>query len=78
MVSPPALAGATMQPSDLTGPRLAAVFLLGSILLNYPILSIFAPLRNVAGIPVLYAYVFGAWVLLIGLMAFFVERRDPP
>jgi len=67
-----------MQPSDLTGPRLAAVFLLGSILLNYPILSIFAPLRDVAGIPVLYAYVFGAWVLLIGLMAVVVERRGPP
>jgi hypothetical protein len=63
-----------MTRSDLTGPRLAAVFLLGSILLNYPILSIFAPLRDVAGIPLLYAYVFGVWVLLIGLMAFLVER----
>lgn len=68
-----------MKPSDLTGPRLAAVFLLGGILLNYPILSIFAPLRDVAGIPVLYAYVFGVWVLLIALMAGLVERRrDPP
>jgi hypothetical protein len=68
-----------MKPSDLTGPRLAAVFLLGGILLNYPILSIFAPLRDVGGIPVLYAYVFGVWVLLIALMARLVERRrDPP
>ncbi len=64
-----------MKRSDLTGPRLAAVFLLGSILLNYPILSIFAPLRDVAGIPLLYAYVFGVWCLLIALMAFIVEQR---
>jgi hypothetical protein len=67
-----------MKPSDLTGPRLAAVFLLGGVLLNYPILSIFAPLRDLAGIPVLYAYVFGVWGLLIGLMAFLVERRRDP
>jgi hypothetical protein len=64
-----------MKPGDLTGPRLAAVFLLGSVLLNYPLLSIFAPPRDVAGIPVLYAYVFGVWLLLIGLLALLVERR---
>jgi len=64
-----------MQRSDVTGPRLAAVFLLGSILLNYPILSIFAPLRHLAGVPLLYLYVFGTWLLLIGLMAFIVEQR---
>ena len=66
-----------MQPSDLTGPRLAAVFLLGSVLLNYPILSIFAPLRDLSGIPLLYAWVFGVWGLLIALMALLVERRPP-
>jgi len=75
MTSRTSIDGGHVTPSDLTGPRLAAVFLLGSILLNYPILSIFAPLRDVAGIPVLYAYVFGAWSLLIGLMAYLVERR---
>lgn len=64
-----------MQPSDPTGSRLAAVFLLGGALLNYPLLSIFAPLRDVAGIPLLYAFVFGAWGLLIALMALLVERR---
>lgn len=64
-----------MKPSDPTGSRLVAVFLLGGVLLNYPLLSIFAPLRDVAGIPLLYAFVFGAWLLLIGLMAFLVERR---
>ncbi len=64
-----------MRRSDLTGPRLAAVFLLGSVLLNYPILAIFTRPEKVAGIPLLYGYIFGAWLLLIGLMAWNVEHR---
>jgi len=64
-----------MRRSDLTGPRLVAVFLLGSVLLNYPILAIFTRPEEVWGIPLLYGYVFGAWVLLIGLTAWVVERR---
>jgi hypothetical protein len=64
-----------MRRSDLTGPRLVAVFLLGGVLLNYPILAIFTQPGEVAGVPLLYAYVFGAWLLLIGLMALVIERR---
>jgi len=64
-----------MRRSDLTGPRLVAVFLLGSVLLNYPILAIFTRPERVAGIPLLYGYAFGAWILLIGLMAWIVESR---
>ncbi len=66
-----------MKRSGITGQRLAAVFLLGCILLNYPILSLFARPGSIAGIPLLYAYLFGAWVVLIGLMALVAERpRD--
>ena len=64
-----------MRQSDLTGPRLVAVFLLGGVLLNYPILAIFTRPEEVAGIPLLYGYVFGAWILLIGIMAWNVEHR---
>jgi len=64
-----------MRRSDLTGPRLVAVFLLGGVLLNYPILAIFTRSQEVAGIPLLYGYVFGAWLLLIGLMAWVIEQR---
>jgi hypothetical protein len=64
-----------MRRSDLTGPRLVAVFLLGSVLLNYPILAIFTLPVEVAGIPLLYGYVFGAWLLLIGLLAWTLEGR---
>ena len=64
-----------MRRSDLTGPRLVAVFLLGGVLLNWPILAIFTRPGRVAGIPLLYGYAFGAWLLLIGLMAWIVESR---
>ncbi len=66
-----------MRRSGLTGQRLAATFLVGCVLLNYPVLSLFARRAEIAGIPLLFAYVFGAWTLLIGLMALIIERgRD--
>jgi hypothetical protein len=54
---------------------LVAVFLLGAVLLNWPILAIFSRAGHIAGIPLLYGYAFGAWILLIGLMAWVVESR---
>ncbi len=63
-----------MKSSDVTGQRLAAIFLMGCVLLNYPILSLFSRPGDQAGIPLLYAYVFAAWVLIIALMAWVIER----
>jgi hypothetical protein len=60
----------------LTGQRLIALFLLGCLLLNYPLFSLFAGAGEVFGIPLLYAYVFVVWALLIALMAFVIERRS--
>lgn len=65
-----------MHRSGATGGRLIAIFMMGAVLLNYPILSIFAPDVSIGGVPLLYAWVFGTWTLLIGLMAYVVER--PP
>jgi hypothetical protein len=65
-----------MKRSGTTGGRLIAIFMMGAVLLNYPILSLFTADAEIAGIPLLYAWVFGSWILLIGLMAFAVER--PP
>ena len=58
----------------LTAQRMIALFLLGCALFNYPVLSLFNHAGQVFGIPLLYAYLFGAWVLLIGLIAWAVER----
>jgi hypothetical protein len=54
--------------------RLAALFLLGVVLFNYPVLALFNRAAEVLGIPVLYAFIFGAWAALIGLLALVVER----
>jgi hypothetical protein len=63
-----------MDQANLRGQRLVALAMLGCVLFNYPILAIFNVPAAVAGIPVLYAYIFVAWALLIALMALAVER----
>ncbi len=49
--------------------RSLALFVLGLLVFNPPLLSIFSGDAVVAGIPVLYLYFFAAWFGLIGLMA---------
>ncbi len=63
-----------MIKATLTGQRLVALFLLGWVLVNYPILSAFDSARMWFGIPVLYLYVFGLWAALIVMMALVIER----
>lgn len=66
-----------MNRSIITGQRLTAVFLLGCVLFNYPLIALFNKPKVLFDIPLLYLYLFVAWGLLIGLMAFIVElRRD--
>jgi hypothetical protein len=47
--------------------RLVALFLLGCVLLNFPILSLFNLKILIFGLPLLYVYIFVIWCLLIGL-----------
>jgi hypothetical protein len=60
--------------TTMKGPRLVAIFLLGVLLFNYPLLALFNRMVLVFGVPLLYAYIFVAWALLIGLAALVVER----
>lgn len=64
-----------MPRSSITGPRLVALFMLGCVLFNYPLLSLFNSDQTVLGVPVLYAYLFGSWIGLIALMCLVVEGR---
>ena len=59
--------------------RLVALFLLGFALLNYPLMSLFKLEVLIFGLPLLYAYVFGVWCLLIGLTALLMvtATKDP-
>jgi len=64
-----------MDKFESKGQRLMALALLGWILFNYPILALFNRSGMLFGIPILYAYLFAVWGLLIALMAWVVEKR---
>jgi hypothetical protein len=63
-----------MIRSIVRSQRLVAVFLLCVLLFNYPLLALFNRSAEMFGIPVLYAYIFLAWALVIGLLALVIER----
>ena len=65
-----------MTKSSRRGARLVALFLLGCLLFNYPLLALFNVRASVFGIPLLYAYLFAAWALLIALVAFVMQRAE--
>ena len=65
-----------MGESKSRAPRLVALCMAGCLLFNYPILALFNVPGALLGIPVLYAYIFAVWALLIALMALAVERDD--
>lgn len=56
--------------------RLVCVFLLGCLLFSYPLMALFNVSGMVVGVPILYAYLFLAWALLIALVALLMERAD--
>ena len=51
--------------NTVTGDRLIALFLLGVLLLMPPMMAIFNLNRLVAGIPILFLYLFGVWLLVV-------------
>ena len=59
--------------ASLRNQRLLAVFAMGSLLLNYPLLTLWDRGVSVAGIPLLPAALFGGWLVLIGAAAWIVE-----
>lgn len=65
-----------MGDFESKGQRFIALCMLGMLLFNYPILALFNASGTVFGVPVLYAYIFIAWVTLIVLMAFVAESDD--
>ena len=63
-----------MKKPGPSGARLACVFLLGCLLFSFPLIALFNVSGRVFGVPVLYAYLFAAWALLIALVAAVMER----
>lgn len=53
--------------------RLIALFALFLILFNYPLISLVNQAILLGGIPLLYLYLFGAWLLMIMALAWAVK-----
>jgi hypothetical protein len=62
-----------MNDLESKGQRFVALCMLGMLLFNYPILTLFNVSGAVLGVPVLYAYLFIAWAALIAMMALLAE-----
>jgi hypothetical protein len=65
-----------MNERKLKGQQLIALFLVGCLFFNYPLLALFSQDGLVAGIPLLYVYIFITWAVLIGLLATIIEGKD--
>ena len=63
-----------MSRMTLTGQRLVALFLLGCLLLNFPLLYLFESDLVIANVPLLFVHELVAWAALIVLLALVVER----
>lgn len=61
------------------GEKLILLFVVGALLLNFPVLAVANRAVAVAGIPLLYLYVFGCWVAVIAAVLVLARRsREDP
>jgi len=60
----------------LTAQRLLALFALGWLLLNFPLLGLWDRDISVFGLPLLPAALFAGWGIVIGLLAWVTERSE--
>ena len=67
-----------MTPELMISRRMFALFLLGFLLFNYPILSLFNLNAFLFGIPLLYFYMFAVWTVLIVIIVFVTRPREKP
>lgn len=67
-----------MSPVKRKIQRLLGLFALGCITLNYPLLALFSKITLWFGIPLLYLYLFGLWILYIIAIAIVTERKKMP
>ena len=55
---------------------LLVLFVAGALAFNYPLLALFDHLLLPFGLPLLYLYLFLAWLAVIVLLAVIVEKKD--
>ena len=62
----------------LLAQRLLALSGAGWLLFDFPLLKLWLTDTTVLGLPLLPVALFGAWALLIGVLAFLMEGRSEP
>jgi hypothetical protein len=67
-----------VTPDNTKNKRLVGLFLLGCVLFNYPLLSLFNLKTMIFGVPLLFFYVFTGWALLILLAVVATKIRSRP
>lgn len=65
-----------MERTNARNERLVALFLLGLLLFNYPLLAMFNEAALVLGVPKLYLYLFAAWATVIVVAAIVIHRTE--
>ncbi len=66
-----------MRRPGLGAERLVGLFLIGAIGFSPPVLTLFNKPALVAGVPLLYLYLFALWVLLVALAGVVVMQLMP-
>ncbi|MDZ7596964.1 MAG: hypothetical protein WAV08_03945 [Desulfobacterales bacterium] len=64
-----------MTRDSIINKRLIGLSLMGYLLFNFPLVSLFNLPEFVLGFPLLYAYLFGAWAAYIVLIVLIIHSR---
>lgn len=67
-----------MKKNRITHGRMAALFILGCVLFNYPIFSLFNVNAFYHGVPILLIFIFTSWAGLIFLISLSVRTDSVP
>jgi hypothetical protein len=65
-----------MKKDSKKAQRLISLFLIALFLLNFPLLNIFNHPSLIGGIPLLYVYIFGSWLVLIVITALLIGKQN--
>lgn len=65
-----------MNRAKNNGQWLIVIFVIGLLLLNYPLLALYGGSQTIAGIPLFFVALFLTWAALIGLVALVIERQE--
>lgn len=68
--------GGARRRDRLARSRLVVVGVIGFLLLNYPLMSLFDLPRTVSGVPLLWVYLYLVWSVLIVVLAMIVRKLD--